>query len=162
VADDEDAHWLLGEVPDAAPETGSESAERTAGPRDDLTTARQRRLSAVPPDELPLGEDAIELVSEPHRSDDDNAALGAEQPVEAYLDDASAQPVLPTLDDDSEEDDSDEDPDEGDPAGVDGPDVTDDDRPRHEPPSRKPVKKTRGRASVPSWDEIMFGGGAEE
>ena len=32
--------------------------------------------------------------------------------------------------------------------------------PRHEPPSRKPVKKTRGRASVPSWDEIMFGGGS--
>ena len=34
-----------------------------------------------------------------------------------------------------------------------------DDSRRHEPPSRKPVKKTRGRASVPSWDEIMFGGG---
>jgi len=162
VADDEDAHWLLGEVPDPAPETGPESAERTAGPRDDLSTARQRRLSAVPPDELPLGEDAIELVSEPHRSDDDNAALGAEQPVEAYLDDTAAQPVLPALDDDSEEDDSDEDSDEGDTAGVDAPDATDDDRPRHEPPSRKPVKKTRGRASVPSWDEIMFGGGAEE
>ena len=162
VADDEDAHWLLGEVPDPAPETGPESAERTAGPRDDLSTARQRRLSAVPPDELPLGEDAIELVSEPHRSEDDNAALGAEQPVEAYLDDTAAQPVLPALDDDSEEDDTDEDSDEGDTAGVDAPDATDDDRPRHEPPSRKPVKKTRGRASVPSWDEIMFGGGAEE
>ncbi len=25
-------------------------------------------------------------------------------------------------------------------------------------PPRRPVKKTRGRASVPSWDEIMFGG----
>jgi len=24
------------------------------------------------------------------------------------------------------------------------------------------VKKTRGRASVPSWDEIMFGGGPTE
>ncbi|MGL5810267.1 MAG: septation protein SepH [Nocardioides sp.] len=28
-----------------------------------------------------------------------------------------------------------------------------------EPPSRREVTKTRGRASVPSWDEIMFGGG---
>ena len=37
-------------------------------------------------------------------------------------------------------------------------DDTQDDPRRHEPPSRKPVKKTRGRASVPSWDEIMFGG----
>jgi hypothetical protein len=27
------------------------------------------------------------------------------------------------------------------------------------PPTRRPVKKSRGRASVPSWDEIMFGGG---
>ena len=29
-----------------------------------------------------------------------------------------------------------------------------------EPPApRRPVRKSRGRASVPSWDEIMFGGG---
>jgi hypothetical protein len=27
-----------------------------------------------------------------------------------------------------------------------------------EPPSRRPARKARGRASVPSWDEIMFGG----
>ena len=33
-------------------------------PRDDLSTARRRRLSAVPPEELPLGEDALELVNE--------------------------------------------------------------------------------------------------
>ena len=31
---------------------------------DDLSTARRRRLAAVPPDELPLGEDAIDLVTE--------------------------------------------------------------------------------------------------
>ena len=29
-------------------------------------------------------------------------------------------------------------------------------------PARRPVKKSRGRASVPSWDEIMFGGGRSE
>jgi hypothetical protein len=151
VAENDEARWLVGE-----PSTSHGPQPRTGtGPR---------RLSAVGrrEGELPLGEDAIELVSEPHRSDDDNAALGAEQPVEAYLDDTAAQPVLPALDDDSEEDDSDEDSDEGDTAGVDAPDATDDDRPRHEPPSRKPVKKTRGRASVPSWDEIMFGGGKKE
>ena len=27
--------------------------------------------------------------------------------------------------------------------------------------ARRPVRKTRGRASVPSWDEIMFGGKPE-
>jgi len=32
----------------------------------------------------------------------------------------------------------------------------------HEPPTRRQVKKTRGRASVPSWDEIMFGGGGQD
>ena len=35
-----------------------------------------------------------------------------------------------------------------------------DEDPAPEPP-RRPVKKTRGRASVPSWDEIMFGGKPE-
>jgi hypothetical protein len=110
VADDDDAHWLLGEIPDAV---------ETEPVRDDLSSARQRRLSAVAPDELPLGEDAIELVTEDPDAEtsgaraEETAALAAEAPVEAYLD---------------------------------------------EPPSRKPVKKTRGRASVPSWDEIMFGG----
>ncbi|WP_151082536.1 septation protein SepH [Nocardioides cynanchi] len=153
VADDDDAHWLLGEVPDAPAE-----AAPAAASRDDLSTARQRRLSAVPPDELPLGEDAIELVSEPA------AGLGAEQPVEAYLD----EPLAPGLDDDTatsdpvaaaddpaHEADVESDEESGEESG-------DDDHARHEPPSRKPVKKTRGRASVPSWDEIMFGGGAEE
>jgi DUF3071 family protein len=151
VADDDDAHWLLGEVPDATPTAAAEPAASAAAGRDDLSTARQRRLSAVPPDELPLGEDALELVSE--------------QPVETYLDeplaldDTATQPAVAGSEDDADTDrDDSDDPD-------DTPDDQADDRsdhPRHEPPSRKPVKKTRGRASVPSWDEIMFGGGAEE
>jgi hypothetical protein len=160
VADDDDAHWLLGEVPD----TPSAAPEAPVS-RDDLSTARQRRLSAVPPDELPLGEDAIELVSEPNRHRDagdapDTQELGAEQPVEAYLDeplalddpepdrsgDTATQAAVPEA--------------TGDSGGSDHTDESD--HTRHEPPSRKPVKKTRGRASVPSWDEIMFGGGAEE
>jgi hypothetical protein len=148
-ADDDDAHWLLGEIPDE-PEALAEP------PRDDLSDARRRRLSAVPADELPLGEDAIELVSEDPEPEvaqsrlEESAALGAEAPVEAYLDSPDdpgpAQPVLDEAQDVSEtEDDQD--------AGA--------DHRRHEPPSRKPVKKTRGRASVPSWDEIMFGSGDE-
>ena len=61
--------------------------------------------------------------------------LGTEQSVEAYLDD---EPV--------------ERPDE--PA-----DETDPEEPAAHtaPEPRRPAKK-RGRASVPSWDEIMFGG----
>ena len=143
VADDDDAHWLLGEVDDGATD-GDESTPLT---RDDLSDARRRRLSAVPADELPLGEDAIELVSEdpePAVARDraeETAALGAEAPVEAYLDTVPEAEAAPEAD-----------------AGDGIEEGSEDDPRRHEPPSRKPVKKTRGRASVPSWDEIMFGG----
>jgi hypothetical protein len=142
VADDDDAHWLLGEVPDT-PALSVEPA------RDDLSDARRRRLSAVPADELPLGDDAIELVSEdpdPEVARDraeETAALGAEAPVEAYLDAPGAPEASAEPDDPSDESDV----------------ADEDDARRHEPPARKPVKKTRGRASVPSWDEIMFGSG---
>jgi hypothetical protein len=141
VADDDDAHWLLGEVPDSP-------AEPAAPARDDLSDARRRRLSAVPADELPLGDDAIELVSEDpdpevaHDRAEETAALGAEAPVEAYLDSPGEAEASSELDDSTEK-------------------AEDDDGRRHEPPARKPVKKTRGRASVPSWDEIMFGSGDE-
>src|SRR3954470_5369975 len=79
---------------------------RGPGPRPTTTCptragadARGRRLPAVPADELPLGEDAIELVSEDPGPDvaadraEETAALGAEAPVEAYLD-TDAQPAL--------------------------------------------------------------------
>lgn len=158
VADDDDAHWLLGEVADAP--VADEADVTALG--DDLSTARRRRLSAVPPEELPLGEDALELVSEDPSPQptlevapsaaletetgdarlEESAALGADAPLEAYLDDPADTGTLPAVDSEASEVDSDD---------------TDDDHP-HEPPSRKPVKKTRGRASVPSWDEIMFGG----
>jgi hypothetical protein len=155
VADDEDAHWLLGETPD-------EPAAPAAPARDDLSDARRRRLSAVPADELPLGDDAIELVSEdpPRRSArdraDETAALGAEAPVEAYLD------VVPDPDPTETASESLADIGADTPGEAElelDPDEAADDPRRHEPPSRKPVKKTRGRASVPSWDEIMFGSG---
>ena len=53
VAEDDEARWLVGEAvprPKAAPSPAPTSRLRAA----------QRRLSAVPDDELPLGEDAIE------------------------------------------------------------------------------------------------------
>jgi hypothetical protein len=130
--DNEDARWLVGEAVAAAPEA-----------RDDLRRARQRRLSTVGDDELPLGDDAIDLVSE--------------QPVEAFLD--AEPPVEPELE--RQQSDLREEAEEA--AAED--DLHDPDHePDHqdEPPARRAVKKTRGRASVPSWDEIMFGGGGTE
>lgn len=141
--DDEDARWLIGE---AATATAPEPAA------DDLAAARQRRLSAVSGEELPLGEDAIEMVTgeePPGEADSANettaelSALGTEQPVEAYLDGTADEPPAATQ------------------AATEpgpGPEATPEaaDEPPAEPKARP---RKRGRASVPSWDEIMFGGG---
>ncbi len=137
VADNEDATWLLGD--------GAAAASAPAA-SNDLERARARRQgTGVVEPELPLGDDAISMVR-------GEASIGAEQPVEAFLDDLPPAPVdEPEADGDvvaeldaaeQGETDSTEDP-SGDETS--------------EPTRRKPAKK-RGRASVPSWDEIMFGG----
>jgi hypothetical protein len=143
--EDDDARWLVGEQVDA----GSRPPAR-----DDLKAARGRRLSAVsestqPHDELPLGstepgssslgDDAIELVSE------EPGSIGAEQPVEAYLDDEPPTRETPAVREEPVE--------ETEPASE---PVAEE-----EPPARKTAKR-KGRASVPSWDEIMFGGGKSD
>jgi hypothetical protein len=151
VADNDEALWLLGE---ASPEPSGSS---DAAPTNDLERARARRQASggvAGEQELPLGDDAISLV----RGED---AVGAEQPVEAFLDTApepAEQPAQPEPDSTTAGDaaaeldaaeqgqtDSSEDP-----SGEE----------RDEPARRKPAKK-RGRASVPSWDEIMFGSGQD-
>ncbi|GAA2099954.1 septation protein SepH [Nocardioides furvisabuli] len=145
--DDEDARWLVG---DAAPAT-------PAGPAsDDLALARQRRLSAVDGD-VPLGEDAIEMVADGAVADagadagagadeespnettmEISGALGSEQSIEAYLEGTDG-----TLSDEPE------------PEPAPRPE-----QPAAQAPAEPVAKpKKRGRASVPSWDEIMFGGG---
>jgi hypothetical protein len=129
VPDDDEARWLVGE----------QTAVKGPQPR---TTPGPRRLSSVDrEDELPLGEDAIELVSEhqpePVAGDADWIATQAsERPARPER----LGPVDPPADLGSESD---------------GPDRTDDEVP-------KPAPKKGRRASVPSWDEIMFGGGKRE
>ena len=132
VLDNDDARWLVGDLDE----------EAAPAPGDDLTEARARRLSAVTdPDQLPLGgdlghglgDDAVALV----REDDRDATLGSESPVEAYLDDET-----PTTEH----------------ARVEDSPAETDDAPAEEPPARP---KRKGRSSVPSWDEIMFGSGKD-
>lgn len=144
--DDEDAHWLIGETSPAA----HAPAEATS---DDLSAARQRRLSSVSPDELPLGEDAIEMVAGEDADEHSPAettldfgetSLGTERSIESYLEDDISEPPSRPAPEAPEA-----------PAGTAEDDATD------EPPAPKPAKK-RGRASVPSWDEIMFGGGKND
>ena len=138
VADNDDAGWLLGDLREAS------AAEPRSG--DDLTRARARRLSAVSDSELPLGDDAISMVT------DENATIGAEQPVEAYLDDDRPTSETPVVAHDAPEVDAVDEVDESDQDATDS-----EEDPAPEPARKKPAKK-RGRASVPSWDEIMFGG----
>ncbi|WP_442939999.1 septation protein SepH [Nocardioides sp. B-3] len=148
-SEDEDARWLVGEAVRPAP------AASTQASRDDLQQARARRLNAVPADELPLGEDAIELVADEADPAETTMEI-SDQPVEAFLD--NDQPA---------------DASEGDRAATSEveevaqrPSRSLEDQPTDpaadEPPSRRPARKGRGRASVPSWDEIMFGGPGEK
>ncbi|MCW2767030.1 MAG: DNA-binding protein [Nocardioides sp.] len=153
VLENEDARWLVGEA--VAASAGAPAS------RDDLQRARQRRLGAVPEDELPLGDDAIELVNESKTEAATPAAeqyeLTVEQPLEAFLDEGpGAEPELETqlIEEAADAAALDADPSAELPSDHDPAD--------DEPPARRPVKKSRGRASVPSWDEIMFGGGKQD
>jgi hypothetical protein len=132
ILDNDDARWLVGELPEPVAEAEPEPGVR--------------RLAAVPEEQPTLGDDVLGIA-------DTRPEFETDQPLEAFLDD---QPGL---------DESELREEAADAAALDRGDEDDEeDPPRpadHEPPSRRPVKKTRGRASVPSWDEIMFGGGPE-
>jgi hypothetical protein len=143
VAEDDEARWLVGE----------QSARKGPQPRTG-GNGNQRRLTAVSleDDELPLGADAIGLVTDPPEADEDEHTVDlsdtasalreeADPPVAEVETDTADEETLALSDESSDADSSDAEP---------------------EAPARRPVKKNRGRASVPSWDEIMFGGGKTE
>ncbi len=148
VADNDDATWLLG---DASPEPSGSS---DAAPTNDLERARARRQASggvLGEQELPLGDDAISLV----RGEE---AVGAEQPVEAFLDTAP-EPVEEPEPDSTQAGDAAAElaaAEQGQTESSEDPSGEE----RDQPTRRKPAKK-RGRASVPSWDEIMFGSGQD-
>lgn len=142
--DNDDARWLVGEQPATPPPPAR---------ADDLQVARERRLGArtSPVDDtLPLGDtlgdnfgdnlgaDAIDLVSE--------------QPVEAFLD------VDPPRDEQVAAQEAELRTEAAEAAAEDGEAESPAAPADEEPPARKPSRKNR-RASVPSWDEIMFGSG---
>jgi hypothetical protein len=117
VLDNDDARWLVGDLPDAVAEAVGEPESGA------------RRLSAVPSQDqhqLTLGDDVLGITDEP---------------IEAFLDDQPGVDETELVEE-----------------AADAAALDDDPEPDPEPAQRRPVKKTRGRASVPSWDEIMFGG----
>lgn len=185
VADDDDARWLVGDAPAPAAvrDDLQQARRRRAG------AARERIADALL--DLPLepegdfADEAIDLVSEPAPTGDEptadlgdvRAALGATPPPpgtdapEEPADTSAPGPAAPAPS---------EAPDEaGQPGQPDLPDqpelpeqpaasAEDERDPEPEPAPaptrtpRRPARKGRGRASVPSWDEIMFGGGKAE
>jgi len=135
--DNDEARWLVGDPVEAAA-PADVTPEAAAEPEQ-----TGRLLSAVPSEQLALtpdelGADAIDLVREPAPDRDEGLAVA--QPIEAYLDvqatEATTTEIEPVVEEPAAE-----------PAA-------------HEPPARPPVKKKR--SSVPSWDEIMFGGPGKE
>jgi hypothetical protein len=161
LAEDDEARWLVGE------QTALKGPQPRAG-------TGPRRLSAVGDEaELPLGEDAIEMVTEqPAQPTEQPGQQSGQQSGQHSGQPSGEQPSRaaagqPTADADwiatqaSER-----------PAPA-APDVAEDplaspvelgseaDEPEPEPAAPRPARKGR-RASVPSWDEIMFGGGKQE
>ncbi|MGN6252604.1 MAG: septation protein SepH [Marmoricola sp.] len=113
-----------------------------------------RRLAAVPSqDELPLGDDALEML---RGGDDPTLMPEREQRAPADADEPTVEVTLPRDEPEAvAEDTGAELPAEAD-AAADAGEAADAGQ-DPEPPARSARRK--GRSSVPSWDEIMFGGG---
>jgi hypothetical protein len=123
-AEDEEGRTLVGEPGTAVP----------AGP----VTPGGRRLSAVPSqDELPLGDDALEMLR------------GAPEHMPSVADEPTVEVELPTA--------------PGAAAVEDEPaaDAAAEPTPAEQEAAGRSARR-KGRSSVPSWDEIMFGGGRTE
>ena len=152
VAEDEEARWLVGEA----------TAVKGPQPR----VAGQRRLSAVSSEEeLPLGADAIDLVSDSdvEQAGADEAGVmntGVDLSQTAASVRTRAHPKVDPIATTGDADWMSTQAGERHEPSIPEESVPDEDV--EEPPAKKPAKKTRGRASVPSWDEIMFGGGKSE
>lgn len=136
LSDNDDARWLVGDV---LPEPATPA-------RDDLQQARERRLAAVPAEELPLGGEAPATAPDEElplgtslESGYEAAAYDVDQAFDLPAPEVQDEPIRATADE----------------AVAEASRAAEAERAKH----RRPVQKKRGRASVPSWDEIMFGGG---
>lgn len=143
VAENDEARMLTGELSRA---TKKESRTGSTG----------RRLTAVPADdELPLGDDAIELVRDPEPEPADNSDEPTTDLSETAASIRQEEPVAEPAPVPTEEPD---DPLRPTAEQVPEPEA----QPEEERPARSRKKGRKGRSSVPSWDEIMFGGGKQD
>lgn len=134
LTDDDDARWLIGDLVEKAP---------APDPVDDLQQFRQRRMASTSAADLPLGgslgEDALGLVDGAAPVDEpraDQGQLPFDEPLRSTVPEpAPAEPAATAA------------------SVEDGESEESAEAARH----RRQAQKKRGRASVPSWDEIMFG-----
>jgi hypothetical protein len=156
VAEDDEARWLIGE----------QSTSKGPQPR---TSSGPRRLASVDSHgddvELPLGDDAIDLVS-PERPDQGDptedlsataAAIRGTGDADWIATQANERPAAPEAEEPATEPAAEVDAD----AGPE-PEAQPDTQPDAQPDTGRRGSKKKSRASVPSWDEIMFGGGKRE
>jgi len=137
---DAPGRFVVAEDDEARWMVGEQTSVKGPQPR---TTPGPRRLSAVDAgDILPLGEDAIEMVAE----DSSPAAAGT---ADWMATQATARPAGDPVEETVELGSEADEPDTSEPSET------------SEPAQPRAAKKGR-RPSVPSWDEIMFGGGKRE
>lgn len=165
IAENDEARWLVGE------ETSLKGPQPRVG-------GTPRRLSAVSNEsELPLGDDAIGMISEPSDASVQSApgpgaqAAPAEpSPQESFAEDEHTVDLTEAAETlrasageaAAQEDSGDRSAEEPATAAADSDEGERPDGAGDTPATNKPAKKSRGRASIPSWDEIMFGGGKSD
>lgn len=149
VIDDDDARWLVGDL--VTPEPAAPA------PRDDLENARLRRRAVADDNGQPaLGDDALALIDAPAEADTVDLTETARAARDAGQDDDPA--LAPTPEPLAEPSPTSETP------AAETPDAATDseaEKPAEQPAAPRRSSRRKGRASVPSWDEIMFGGSSD-
>jgi hypothetical protein len=133
VAENDEARLLTGELRE--PGTRAPSATQA------------RRLTSVPhQDELPLGDDALELVRDPtaETADPDWIAADGAAAVDVPLPGTQQPDALPSEELTAE-------------VPLEEPEAGGEEAAAEEAPTRSTRGRRKGRSSIPSWDEIMFG-----
>jgi hypothetical protein len=159
VAENDEARILTGELREP------ESRQPPGG-----RTNPARRLSSVPSqDELPLGDDAIELVRDRNREPaaDEPTELADFQSTAESAEETSTKPAATAVSASATDPTAEEQRDAGPGAAPIGEPLVEDDEASDagpgadladEPTAEPTPPKKKSRSSVPSWDEIMFGG----
>ena len=163
VAEDDDARWLVGERTAAQPAPPAQPVPTEDAPGPAASEGPDGRDEASDDEQLPLGDDAIELVTGMRPPAPERAGADDWMITQASERSTPAAPATPVVEEPAETLFDTPPADEPSPAAV---QVVEPEQTEAAPPGgktpAKPKKSKSRRASVPSWDEIMFGSGKGE